>query len=612
MLDPENRQLLFDALRPPEGHALDVAVGTTYSLDLMALLLTPMAFAMFEQDESGDADNVNPLALLEAVRRHADRTTIFCHAGAIAVPGSYRPALAFAEDCVVEVQPRQPGRLFHPKVWVLRFATADSSPGHHRLLCLSRNLTFDRSWDTAVVLDEVTSGGAHPDIAPLTDFLASLPRMTLRPLPRDRKKQINSLIQTLRDVSFALPDGFDELRFWPLGISRKSSWPFPATSERSLVVSPFLDPGLLARLPGASRQSALLSRPESLDRAGQPALSHWSDLLVLDPAAANDEIAEAAPAPDVLTEDAPRGLHAKTYVIEADRRGRVWTGSANATSAAFDGNVEFLVELGGPARSCGVNAFLQDRLDPPTLRSITMPWTAAAEPTGVPDEEQVIWHLESLAQQLATHSLTVTVGDPESDARYPLALSFDPLDASEDGRAWPITLPADSHAVPLDLSSGELSWGLVSLEAITPFVAVELTATAPAGDVITRGCVLRAELVGAPAKRRLRMLSQMLRTQRDVLRYLLFLLADAGGPAGSLALAAQSRSVRTPHDVGETAADIPLLESLVRSVSREPETLDRVHRLINDLQDTEEGSTLIPAGFLDIWTPIWAAAGRAG
>ena len=38
MLEPRDRQLLFDALRPPDGFRFDQGVGTTYSLDLLALV----------------------------------------------------------------------------------------------------------------------------------------------------------------------------------------------------------------------------------------------------------------------------------------------------------------------------------------------------------------------------------------------------------------------------------------------------------------------------------------------------------------------------------------------------------------------------------------------
>ena len=44
------------------------------------------------------------------------------------------------------------------------------------------------------------------------------------------------------------------------------------------------------------------------------------------------------------------GLHAKLFVIDDGWNACVWTGSANATVAAFQRNVEFLVELVGERR----------------------------------------------------------------------------------------------------------------------------------------------------------------------------------------------------------------------------------------------------------------------
>ncbi|MBX9719438.1 MAG: hypothetical protein K2X36_11450, partial [Microbacteriaceae bacterium] len=80
MLDPRGRQLLLAALRPPDGFRFDCAVGTTFALDLIALLTAPLAFAMFDwQDDEGrlTADpagpGADPLALLESLRRCADR-----------------------------------------------------------------------------------------------------------------------------------------------------------------------------------------------------------------------------------------------------------------------------------------------------------------------------------------------------------------------------------------------------------------------------------------------------------------------------------------------------------------------------------------------------------
>jgi hypothetical protein len=114
MLDPDDRHLLVDALKPPVGMSLDVAVGTTFTLDLQALLLAPVSFAFFGFDVNASGGR-DPLALLESVRRHADRITMFCQAGCIAVPRTLQPVLAWLEDSVVPVRPPGPGRLFHPR-----------------------------------------------------------------------------------------------------------------------------------------------------------------------------------------------------------------------------------------------------------------------------------------------------------------------------------------------------------------------------------------------------------------------------------------------------------------------------------------------------------------
>ena len=67
MLDPNSRALLLESLRPPEGGALDLAVGTTFTLDLMALLTAPLAFTWFSwEDEEGrpSADPNSPKRLM--------------------------------------------------------------------------------------------------------------------------------------------------------------------------------------------------------------------------------------------------------------------------------------------------------------------------------------------------------------------------------------------------------------------------------------------------------------------------------------------------------------------------------------------------------------------
>ena len=72
MLEPGQRRLFMDTLRPPAGYVLDCAVGTTFTLDLMTLLSVPLAFTLRDaQDHDGQLVS-DPLSLLEGARRYAD------------------------------------------------------------------------------------------------------------------------------------------------------------------------------------------------------------------------------------------------------------------------------------------------------------------------------------------------------------------------------------------------------------------------------------------------------------------------------------------------------------------------------------------------------------
>jgi hypothetical protein len=86
VLAPDERRLLLDTLRPPDGYALDQAVGTTFSLDLIALLRAPLAFTVFDWEEGDGRPTADPRAILAALRQHAEKLTLFCQAGQIAVP----------------------------------------------------------------------------------------------------------------------------------------------------------------------------------------------------------------------------------------------------------------------------------------------------------------------------------------------------------------------------------------------------------------------------------------------------------------------------------------------------------------------------------------------
>jgi hypothetical protein len=620
MLEPGSRHLLIDALRPPAGFTLDMAVGTTFTLDLLSLMTTPVAFAMFDRQDRDGSTIEDPIALLQALRDHASRITIFCQAGMISVPPQFRSLLVYLEESVYPVMPPSSSGIFHPKVWYIRYRNPDDGRLAYRLLCLSRNLTFDRSWDTVLRLDGVPGNGtSRPELA---RFAASLVRMAepTRPMSDERKNAILTLGEQFSSIDWALPDGFERVRFWPLGDDGVSRWPFAdvdGRGDRMLVISPFVTPDMLSRLTRRRKGSILLTRPETLDALGKQATSHLAERLVLSshavPAEEEDEREDREPAAsDTATHEGHGlvGLHAKTYVMDAGWDAHVWTGSANATWPGFHSNVEFLVQLTGKKKRCGVHAAIGDHADRLGLRKLVEPYTPAQdEATESTEEEKRQWRLESLGRAIGSWRYSALC-TPQGDDLWNLDVqgnARDPVDAARfDDVAItirPATRSVDSKVIPtIDGMSLSTSF-TVSEATVTPFFVVSLTS----GDAGTAFLVVAA-LENAPEGRKEQVLTNLLRKPADLIRLLLLLLGNiddalayvAGAGGGGVG----------PGNPGLPFTSEALLEPLVRAFARDPDRLHDIERLLDDLRQSPEGLAVLPDGWDEIWTPISTAIGK--
>lgn len=602
MLDPRDRQLLLEALRPPAGYRLERAVATTYTLDLLALLTAPLAFTFFDWEDREGRPCADPLALLEAIRRNANKLHVFCEGGAIHVPRSGRPLLAHLEPCIVEVAaPR--GGVFHPKVWALHYEPTEPDSGDeacYRLLVGTRNLTFDRSWDTLLRLDG-EPGGAAADRErnrPLVRFLEALPGLATHGASTAATESVRELAAAFADVRWDLPAKATELEFLPFGIG-DAAWPFSERGRR-LVVAPFVEDHFLSRFEADSGPSTLVSRPDSLQ-----GLSHVTDFgraFVL-----SDGVEEEAGYEgddDVDEDEALHGLHAKLFVFDDGWYSDVFTGSANATRAAFESNVEFLVRLRGKKSVYGIDAVL-DPDERGGLHDLLQEW----KPVEVEEDEheELRRELERAAddarRRIARAELHL-VTDARSDDEFVLELHGEvpPLDDRVRVTCWP-AVQRDAAAAELGQEQ-PLARFVTSFGATTAFMAFSIVAAA-GGEAHRSRFVRRLPITGLPEDREERLLRGMLKDRETVLRLLYLLLSAQDVSATQLtSFATGSGEMDADWSVG---AGLPLFEALVRALARGPEALSPVERLVNDLSRTEEGRALLPEGFDALWGAVSGA-----
>lgn len=589
MLSPEERAVLREQLKPGPGDHLEIAVATTFTLDLTAALVAPLSFASFDIAGAGD-----PVAVLEAVRSAADRVTVFSQLGEVRVPSTASDLMAFLEPMIYEVKAPRAGYLFHPKIWVLRYGGPNGTS--HRLLCGSRNLTGDVSWDAMVRIDGVAQGArSRPENRPLADLVEALPTLSARALPSDRLERVVELARELRTIVWQPPADVTKLNFHTFGLQRRRGTPpivEAMRGRRILIVSPFLDDAGLSGITDDT-EAMVVSRAEALERLAPETLKNLSCRIVnplaglADPEDAADDTSRA-PSQGVLG-----GLHAKIYVVERARQAHLFIGSPNATSAGlFDGNVEFLVEMSGGPRALGIDAFVGPDAGFARMLEAYEPTGGATEPL----EETIGRELDKLLRRVADAQFAATVD--RRDGSCDETVTSSKRIELEAGTRLTVGLLSRPGSVS-DLSDGSPANAVFAglpLADVTPFLVLRAQRT-EGHVVVERATVVRAVLINDPEGRLDEVIARQVDTPEKFLRFLALLLGLGEPPFTTSGALGGDGAAATWF----TGAGSGLFELLVRSVADRPEAIDDLDRLITRLQATERGRAVLPDGFTDLW-----------
>lgn len=606
MLNPNTRHLYLESLQPPAGYVLDRAIATTFSLDLLSLLMAPLSMSLFECQDRSDVLK-DPIAVLEALKRTTNNLTVFCQQGRIAIPKGDTLLYRHLEPVVIEVQPPNNKGIFHPKVWLLRFKNDDNVI--YRFLCLSKNLTFDKSWDTILAMDGCLKNrkNAFKRNYPLSDFIKTLPKIATSNFNQNMIDNVNIIAEEIKRVEFKTPDGFDDFSFLPSGIDGYTKPPSLHSHSRLMLMSPFLSDKYLQPLIDSGTDNILISREDSLDGVKQKTyddVKSRSKIYIMDESAEHPEGIEDL---DNESIDQPAfndfsGLHGKLYISETGWNASILTGSANATIAAFDGrNVEFLVELKGKKSKIGIDKFLNDD------KSSFCEFLCEYKRTYTPKDD-IKKELEDRLEKarraiLSLEFLLKVTENPDGTfsmcmkSKCAISMNSDLVD----GECYPISLKtSNSQNINPLLTENYINFDNVSILSLTSFIAFELVAKNK-DQKMSINFVLNLPIEGLPAERDTLILQNIVSNEKQFMRYLLFLLAE-----GDESLIISDRIVKHNADDMDFGTKLnsqfPLFEELVRAYSRNPEKIERISKLVKDLDSKKDApQKLLPEGFLQMW-----------
>jgi hypothetical protein len=592
-----------EQLRAPAGYRLDLGIATTFSLDLEALVAASLALNL-DQTLEGDLSGER-LALLESLDQLQERLLVFYQRGNVKIPKNFNRLFTLLEPLlapsVALEGPQGPFASFHPKVWLLRFAPQDSKESTLlRLLVLSRNLTFDRSWDIAVAIDgKALKRGGNSDPR-LVSFLQSLSHAEAH------AERINSMCKTLAAVDWTLPNGFEKLSMLPgfaesATITGSAPIDLEGTIDELLVVSPFVDAdstGLLQDLAARTRGAkTLISRADTLDAIGKDALDRWSvqslSELVVD---GEERLHKDQPA--------PQDLHAKLIVAKIGSQAVWHVGSANMTNAAFGKplkgipprNREFMLRLVGRNAKVGPMKLLEEWAATGVFQPHSFNESSSVPPEANQDFRRVVYQLTSATWSIHTKQT--------ADGDFSVELTVSSLPPLPEGYSVTVGLLCRPSMKALATS---LVWGNVKLTDVSAFVPVEVTfvpakVTSKTDGISQRFAIQASFSTDLMDARKRAIFKETVGSGAKLLHYLTLLL-DAGASKAKWFCADGDGS---DVDIFGLDGRGALYEQLLRATSRAPDRLARALRVFERIRDEE---VEIPPGLEELFSGFAAFSG---
>lgn len=601
MLNPNNDRLDYgQVLAPPDKYRLDFAIGTTYSLDLDALVGACIALGLSEETDSDLMKN--PICLLEALRATGDKVALFCEGGQIHTPNSVTPLYILLEKMVFQVNTAKRRGIakfpsFHPKFWLLRYVDEQNNP-LYRVVVLSRNLTFDRSWDITFCMDGKVNGRKTLKTAPVGDFLSYL----VGQLPSDenakaKQKKIRAIQRELPFVHFELNSReFDDFEFLPVGI-KSSNGGFHSTEDEPfnplfndschevLVMSPFLSNSVIREFKERNTyinhtDYMLFTREMSLSKLNAEDCRNFRIFTMKD-AVVDGESAISEDEPQVQKQD----IHAKVYMVRKNSDSYLYLGSLNASHNAMFGNIEFMMLLKSKNRYLNMTK-LSEALFNGSEDNPSNPFQEVflTSEIAVDEEEEKQNLLDGYIKEI--NRLKPTARVIPNGEYFDLSVCFSDMIEAE----YKVSIsPLLSNKT--EIISENILFKSLALTQLSEFYKISVS---DGKRAVERIIIIPTE--GLPEDREKAVVSSVVKDKECFYRYIAFLLGDSY-VLGALEAASSAESSIMNHS--NSSACLPALyEKMLQTAATAPERFKEIDYLVKAI--SSDG--VIPENFEELYT----------
>ena len=593
MLNPNNDRLDYgQIIAPPADYNLDFAIGTTYSLDLDALVGACIALGLAEETDSDLMKN--PICLLEALRATGDKIALFCEGGQIHLPNSVTSLYILLEKMVFPVTTGAKRGLakypsFHPKFWLIKYVN-NKGEALYRVVVLSRNLTFDRSWDVSFCIDGKKTSYETDKNNPVSDFISYL----IKQLPDTenasaKQKKMRSLLRELKHVEFSLDSKeFYDFDFISVGISNKYNSKQDAlynllddSFHEVMIMSPFLSKGVIKDFNDRNKyiehsEHVLITRAAELGKL-KPADCSNFEIYTMKDAVVDGESLISEENASTQKQD----IHAKIYMIMKYPNTYLYLGSLNASHNALNGNIEFMVKLHTKNRYLNLSK-LKDSLF--GADEAECPFQIATLSNAQEDEsDEKTQMLDSIIK--AINRLETSAIIKENGEHFDINLSFDPFESEYNITVSPLL---SNKTAPL---SENILFSSMELTQLSEFYKISVS---DEKQTVSRVIMIPTE--NMPTDREKAVVSSVVNDKSCFYRYIAFLLGD------NMVISALESNDSTDEVTGTTKVNKPiqlpaLYEKMLCTAATAPERFKEIEYLINSVS----ADGVIPEGFEELY-----------
>lgn len=601
MLNPNNDRLDYGkVLAPPEGYQLDFAIGTTYSLDLDALVGACLALGLSEDTDSDLMKN--PICLLEALRTTGDKVALFCEAGQIHTPNSVTSLYILLEKMVFQVNTSKRKGItkypsFHPKFWLLRYVNEKNEP-LYRVVVLSRNLTFDRSWDITFCMDGKVNRRKTLKTEPVIDFVAFLVgNLTADDNGKSKQKRMKAVMRELPYVHFELDSKeFEDFEFLPVGIKNSrggfhgvedSAFAplYKDTFHELLIMSPFLTGSVIKDFNDRNTyinktDYMLITRAMSLDKLKPEDCSNFRIFTMKD-AVIDGESAISEEDVQIQKQD----IHAKVYMVRKNSDSYLYLGSLNASHNAMYGNVEFMMMLKSKNRYLNLSK-LSDALFDGSEDATSNPFQEVYLSNALPiDKEQEMQSvLENYIKEISRMKPNAVISKNED--KYDLTVCFEKYEQCQ----YMVRIsPLLSNKI--EELAETVQFHSLQLTQLSEFYKIAIT---DGLRTVQRVIIIQTE--GLPEDREKAVVNSVVKDKECFYRYIAFLLGE------NLVLGAVEANYTAQGSgafMNQKEIQIPALyEKMLQTATTAPERFKEIDYLIKAI--SSDG--VIPEQFEELYT----------